>query len=267
MPAPDPALLEPAPNLPGAMLPRRGPDGAAPMQAYARPFDRGDARPRIGIVVDGIGLSDADSRAAIESLPPPVDLAFSAYTEDPGPLADLARRQGHELLLSIPMEPEGYPLNDEGPRALLTGAPPSDNLRSLEWALSRLQGYAGATNASDGMQGERFAGMADPFGDVARALAGRGLFYVDARAGAAATPGLAGHSVDLVLDQPPARAQIEAQLAKLERLARDTGAALGLAGPPRPVVVETITAWARTLDARGIALAPASALSHGVAGP
>ncbi len=259
---PDPALLEPAPDFPGQMLPRRGPDGLAPMQAYARPFDQADTRPRIGIVMDGTGLSDADSRAAIEALPPAIDLALSAYTQTPGPLADLARQHGHELLLSLPMEPQGYPMNDEGPHALLTGAAPAANERDLEWALSRFEGYAGATSASDGMQGERFAGMTEPFGVVARELAERGLFYVDARPDAPPTPGLAGRSVNLILDQPQARAEIEAQLAKLERLARDKGSALGLAGPPSPVVVETIVAWARTLEARGVVLAPATALSH-----
>jgi len=258
---PDPALLEPAPGFPGQKL-RRGPDGLAPMQAYARPFDQADSRPRIGIVMDGTGLSDADSRAAVEALPPAVDLALSAYAEAPGTLADLARQRGHEVLLSLPMEPQGYPMNDEGPHALLTGAAPADNEHNLEWALSRFEGYAGVTGASDGMQGERFAGMTEPFGVVARELAERGLFYVDARPDAPATPGLAGRSVNLLLDQPPARAEIEAQLAKLERLARDKGSALGLAGPPSPVVVETIVAWARALEARGVVLAPASALSH-----
>ena len=259
---PEPALLEAAPDFPDQKLPRRGPDGLAPMQAYARPFDRADSRPRIGIVMDGTGLSDADSRAAIEALPPAVDLALSAYAEAPGALTDLARQRGHEVLLSLPMEPQGYPMNDEGPHALLTGAAPADNARNLEWALSRFEGYAGVTGASDGMQGERFAGMTEPFGVVARELAQRGLFYVDARPDAPATPGLAGRSVDFILDQPPARAEIEAQLAKLEHLARDKGSALGLAGPPSPVVVETIVAWARALEARGVVLAPASTLSH-----
>lgn len=263
VPGPDSSLLEPAADFPGGKLPRRAaPGGTTPMQAYARPFDQTDSRPRIGIVVSGIGLSEAESRAAIQTLPPAVDLAFSAYAEAPGALADLARERGHELLLSLPMEPQGYPMNDEGPRALLTGAAPADNARNLEWALSRFTGYAGVTGASDGMQGERFAGMTEPFAAVARDLAERGLFYVDARPGAPATPGLAGRSVDVVLDQSPTRAAIEAQLGKLERLARDKGSALGLAGPPHPVVVEAIAAWARGLEARGAVLAPASALSH-----
>lgn len=260
--APIPALLEPAPDFPGAMLPRRGPDGRAPMQAYARPFDRADAKPRIAIIMDGIGLSAAESRTAIDSLPPAVDLAISAYASNPASLADLARQRGHELLLSLPMEPHGYPLNDEGPHALLTSAKTADNDRNLQWALSRFEGYAGTTNASDGLAGDRFAGMAAPFSAVAQELAARGVFYVDARPGAPAIPGLAGCRVDLVIDEPPARAAIEAQLARLERRARDTGAALGLAGPPRPIVTEVIAAWARRLAARGITLAPVSALAH-----
>jgi polysaccharide deacetylase 2 family uncharacterized protein YibQ len=262
IPGPNTALLEPAPDFKEQFLPRRGPDGLAPMQAYARPFDRSDTRPRIAIVVGGIGLSNADSLAAIDQLPPEIDLALSAYADPPRPLADHARERGHELLLSLPMEPEGYPMNDEGPHALLTGAAPEDNERNLEWTLSRFDSYAGVTGASDGMRGERFAGMAVPFGIVARELSSRGLFYVDARPDAPPTPDLAGCSVNLVLDQPPARASIEAQLARLESLAHDRGSAVGLVGPPLPLVVETIVAWARGLEARGIVLAPASAVSH-----
>ena len=48
IPAPDPALLEDSPAGP---LPRIAADGRQPRQAYARPFDRADTRPRIGLVV------------------------------------------------------------------------------------------------------------------------------------------------------------------------------------------------------------------------
>ena len=36
----------------------------------------------------------------------------------------------HEFLISMPMEPQGYPLNDAGDRALLTGAPAGAEPRS-----------------------------------------------------------------------------------------------------------------------------------------
>jgi polysaccharide deacetylase 2 family uncharacterized protein YibQ len=43
-------------------------------------------------------------------------------------------------------------------------------------------------------------------------------------------------------------------------VARDRGAALGLAGAATPVLVERVAAWAAGLDRRGLVLAPVSTL-------
>ena len=64
------------------------------------------------------------------------------------------------------MESQGYPLNDSGPHALLTGADPAVNDRNLEWVLSRMQGEVGLTGASDGLRGERFANATELMGHV-----------------------------------------------------------------------------------------------------
>ena len=56
------------------------------------------------------------------------------------------------------------------------------------------------------------------------------------------------------------RARSAAKLATLERLAREHGSALGLAGPLRPVTIERLAAWARDVEARGYELVPVSAL-------
>ena len=158
------------------------------------------------------------------------------------------------------MEADGYPWNDAGPRSLLTGVPPAANRENLEWAMSRVQGYVGMTSASDGLRGERFSGQTSSFDLVLDEIARRGLLYVDARPGAQ-PPRIAGRSVDLVVDDPATRAEIEAKLLALERTAREHGSALGLAGPLRPVMVERIVTWAETVEARGFELVPVSALS------
>ncbi|MBV8915801.1 MAG: divergent polysaccharide deacetylase family protein, partial [Acetobacteraceae bacterium] len=182
--APDPGLLEISKAFPPAMLPRVGSDGRMARVVYARPFDRADKRPRIGLMVTGLGMSDADSRAAIDALPGPITLAFSPYASNPDPLLELARARGHELLVSIPMEPQGYPLNDAGSRSLLTGADPAQNRTNLEWALGRIQGYVGATGAFEGMRGERFGDQSGSLAQVLDELGRRGLLYVDPRPGA-----------------------------------------------------------------------------------
>lgn len=258
--APDAALSEPAPDYPDAVLPRIGPGGQAPRIIYAGGTDPKDRRPRVGLVLSGIGLSAAESTAAIDDLPAAVTLAFSPYASDPAPLLAAARARGHEILLSLPLEPQNYPLNDAGPKTLLTGAPAAENARRLEWVLSRITGYAGTTGALDGLHGERFAAQGVNFSLLQRDLAERGLFYIDPRPGAPAPADIPGRAIDLVVDSPPSEAAISAALDQLAERALAHGSALGLADLPRPVTVARIAAWAGTLAAHGLALVPASAL-------
>jgi polysaccharide deacetylase 2 family uncharacterized protein YibQ len=260
IPGPIAALLEPSPGLGGAGLPRTAPGQKPPMQAYAGGFDPLDHRPRIALLLTGIGLSDPDSEDAIRQLPAGVTLGISPYASRPEPLLEKARARGHEMLISIPMEARGYPMNDEGPHALLTGATSADNRERLDWTLSRIAGYAGATGALDGMRGERFAASGEQMLQVLDELAGRGLYYIDPRPGEKAPLHIRGRSVDLLVDEPPVGVEIEAKLAQLERIARDKGQALGLAGMPRPVTLERIAGWAGQLESHGFALVPVSAL-------
>jgi polysaccharide deacetylase 2 family uncharacterized protein YibQ len=260
---PDPALLEPAPDAPSDMLPRIAPDGRMSMQVYAAGFDRSSRRPRIALLIAGIGLNVADSTAAVHDLPGAVTLAISPYATRLQDLLAATRLAEHEYLLSIPMEPQGFPLNDPGSRALMTNLAAEDNLARLNWVLARTRGYAGVTNALGDLRGERFSGMTDQMDPVLAAVARRGLLYVDARpagsGGAATLPHAWSRDVDLVIDEPPA--QIDQNLADLERIARDKGSALGLAGAPRPLTVQHIAAWTNGLLDRGAILAPVSALA------
>src|SRR5689334_12612494 len=55
------ALIEDSPDGP---LPRIGADGRTPMAAYAAAFDLKDRRPRIAVVVTGLGVSEANTPQA-----------------------------------------------------------------------------------------------------------------------------------------------------------------------------------------------------------
>ena len=251
------------------MLPRIGADQRTPSQVYASGFTDTTGRPRIGLILAGIGMNEAESAQAIASLPAGLTLAVSPYATPNPTLLDQARRKGHELLLAIPMEPMGFPLNDPGERALLTSATPEQNKRNLEWALGRFAGYAGTTAALGGqLNGERFPMLAEQMRPVLSNLAARGLFYVGARI--TARPGTPGgqpafpyawnRSIDLVLDDPADAASLEAKLTALEGIARDKGSAIGLVGMASPIVLERLAAWTNGLGGRGFVLAPASAL-------
>jgi polysaccharide deacetylase 2 family uncharacterized protein YibQ len=151
-------------------------------------------------------------------------------------------------------------LNDAGDHALLTGANPDQNASRLDWALSRIEGYAGVTNALGVLRGERFAGASAQMEPVLQSLRRRGLFYIDARPGQSAPLAVSGRAVDLVIDEPATAPEIDAKLAALEKIAREKGSAVGLIGAIRPVTVERLSAWSTALGAKGLVLAPASAV-------
>ena len=253
---PSPDLLEPASGMPGQNLPRIAADGRKPSAYYAAAFDPDERHPRVALVIDGTGLDQEATRRLLHDLPVAIDVAWSAYTpfKYAGPLSRAARTQGRECLVSIPMEPAGFPASDEGSHALLTDAGAAVNWQNLLWSLSSVQGCVGATGASDGQFGERFAQFPQGYGDIHAEVLRRGLLYLDPT------------HADVIVDraatpsEPATADMIDARLADLTRLASEHGSAIGLAGPPRPVMLERIAVWAHSLAAHGIVLAPLTAV-------
>jgi uncharacterized protein len=257
---PDPALLEPAGNSSSELLPRIATDGRMAMQVYAAGFDATTKRPMVGLLITGLGLNQAESDTAIRTLPGGITFAISPYAPNPAKLLAAARLAEHEYLLSIPMEPQGFPLNDPGPQALMTNLTPEQNATRLRWTLSRFAGYVGATGALGGMRGERLASLPDQINPVLIELARRGLLYVDPRPEASLPPLAWSRSVDIVVDEPAIAIAIDEKLGQLSRLARDKGGALGLVTVVRPMTTARVANWANGLAADGLALTPVSAL-------
>jgi len=241
-------------------LPRLGPENRSSIRAYARPFDRADPRPRVALVVGGLGMNAGLTEEAIERLPAAVTLAFSPYAPRLERLVAAARAKGMELLLALPLEPNGYPLNNPGDRAMLSVLPAAENEQRLFWAMSRFSGYVGAIGALGPLRGERFAQVPALLHDLQTALHGRGLLYIDPRPGAHPSERAWGRTVDLVIDEPATGGEVTRKLATLEDLARRDQSALGYAGEPAPMLLERIASWAAGLESRGVVLAPVTAL-------
>ncbi|MBX7248302.1 MAG: divergent polysaccharide deacetylase family protein [Caulobacteraceae bacterium] len=251
--APIAGVVQPGPLGP---LPSIAPDGRTPFSAYARPF-RSNGKPKVALIVGGLGLNAAATRAAIERLPAEVTLSFVPYSEGLQGWIDLARANGHEVLLEIPMEPLDYPDNDPGPYTLLASANAAEINRRMEWLLSRAVGYVGVTN----YLGDRFvtsdAGMAAFTG----ALKSRGLAFFDDGSARNRPGGWARASAATVVDEQTTPEAIVAQFNALEAAAKSHGSALG-AGFAYPVTVDIALRWAQGVNQRGLQLAPASAIAR-----
>ena len=232
-------------------------DGRTPFQGYARPF-HDNGKPKVALVVGGLGLNAAATRAAIERLPPEVTLSFVPYADGLQAWIDLARADGHEVLLEIPMEPLDYPNNDPGPSTLMASAPKEETIKRLDWLLSRAVGYFGVTNYLGG----KFVTAEPAMSLFTGALRARGLGFVDD--GSAAHRGMTGlprASADAVVDEQLAADSIDRQLLALESSAQQHGQALG-AGFAYPVTINEVIHWAQGLAGRGYQLAPASAIAR-----
>jgi len=254
----DPALIEQTDNGP---LPRIADDGRTPMIAYAPPV-KTDSRPRIAIVISGLGISAKETASAIAELPAGVTLAFAPYDEDVQRWVGQARATGHEVLLEVPMEPYDFPDSDPGPHTLRSGASEDSNIRKLTWSLTRFTGYAGITN----LLGSRFLADEDALSPVMTFLQRRGLLFFDQGSTThSAAPGIA-HQTGApyvqslsTIDTIQTGMEIDRRLSDLESRARLTGAAAG-SGFLYPVTIERVADWAKGLQGRGFVLVPASAI-------
>jgi len=260
-PHPDPQLVEKTDIGP---LPIIGKDGRQPWRVYSRPFNALEKRPRVAIVMVGLGVSFNATESAVADLPGEVTLSFEPFSEKLDEWITAARGAGHEVLLNLPMEPQGYPRNDPGPTALMTGYQPDENKRRLEWLMSRMSGYVGVTN----FQGNRFAGNKIVLLPVLRNLARRGLMFVDtvdytlsAIPVSAAELKMPLALKSVLVDEVANRAAIEKKLSVIQKIASQGGAAVIIARP-YPVSIRLLKRWISTMGDQGLVLAPVSAVAN-----
>jgi polysaccharide deacetylase 2 family uncharacterized protein YibQ len=260
------ARSAPQPPAPPSLVIALAPGPAAPppasnkpLQAFARPFDRSDKRPRVAVILSNETDRGAAAMAAAVKLPGAITLALTPYTPNLPDWAARAHQAGHEILLGLPMEPIDLSIYDPGPLALLSSAEPAANRERLDKLLGRANGYVGALPLGGG----RLLADADKLRPILAELHRRGLLFVEVSGPAgnavAATAGdLPRVKVDQVVEAET-REALERRLAELEGAARRGGAVVGLVGA-NPAAIDKVGAWAAGLEARGIALAPVTAM-------
>ncbi|EFO32960.1 conserved hypothetical protein [Roseibium sp. TrichSKD4] len=256
---PDPRVSE---RTGFGFLPRIGSEGVRPLDAYARPFETEFAStPKIAIVITGLGLSEAGTQNVLDQLPADTTLGLSPYGANLDRWIQGARTKGHEIVLSLPMEPFDFPDNDPGPHTLLVSLTQSELTERLTWLLTRITNYVGVMPE----MGARYTSTRPTLQLLMEKLRDRGLMFVDNGTSSRSvadeiaeetTTPFSG--VDVVLDAVPREDEINAKLLQLEGIARARGVAVAT-GSALPVTVRQIEKWARDLEERGLLLVPVSA--------
>jgi polysaccharide deacetylase 2 family uncharacterized protein YibQ len=273
IPAPPAPAASPAPSPPPTVEPATEPSLAA-LPAPPPAIESGPptwlrnavavpdtgSRPIIAIVIDDLGLNRVNT-ARVSDLPGPLTMAFLTYAGDLRRQTAAAHRAGHELMVHMAMEPLGESV-DPGPDALHIAAPPGQLMAQLRHNLDAFDGYVGINNH----MGSRFTASEPEMRLVLAELKSRGLLFLDSRTTAESVGAAVATQLDVpfaerdvFLDNVQSADAVEARLAEVERIARSRGQAIAI-GHPHDATIAALAAWLPTLQARGFALVPLSAI-------
>ena len=268
-----------SPTAPPGQAAKRQPDAAAPASAHPSPAaaealaaaaavarpDSGQTRARVAIVIDDLGRDPA----AIEVLSaiaagasPAVQLSYAVlpFESRTAEVVEALRRHGAEILVHLPMDPEGT--ENPGPGALTLEMSKRELAAATAAALAAVPGAVGVNNHMGSKLSSDRSAMAAILGEVRR----EGRYFLDSRTSAqsvgfevARELGIAAASRDLFLDDDPGRSAIAAQFAQLLARARAQGAAIALAHP-RPATLAALAEEIPRAVALGFEFVPVSYL-------
>ena len=101
-------------------------------------------------------------------------IPFEDYTEE---TVDILSKNGVELMVHMPMEPESYPRNDPGKHAIYIKLPPDEIKKRIRAAIENIPLAVGMNNH----MGSKATAHKRTMEIVAGALVESGLFFVDSR--------------------------------------------------------------------------------------
>ncbi len=254
-----PFIVERDPSVPTTGVEERPRDFAPTWLRHAVASAVSDERPIIAIVIDDLGLNRPNT-AKLNKLPAPLTLAFLPYAGRIEAQTEAANEAGHELMLHMPMEPLGA--DWPGPDALTTQIDQDEFITRLIKNLDRFEGFVGINNH----MGSRLTADRPRMDAVMQELRKRDVLFLDSRTNArsvavdvAGENGVPNTTRDIFLDHVIDFQSIKRQLARTERVARQTGSAVAI-GHPHGATIEALREWLPRLEERGFKLAPISAV-------
>lgn len=220
------------------------------------------AKGQVVIIIDDMGLGLRSK--LVEVMQGPLTLAYLPYGKNLQERISRAKEHGHEIMLHMPMEAMNRNL-DGGPQVLRGSLDNEQFDNTLEWGLSRFDGFVGVNNH----MGSRLTQNRQAMARVMSALKERNLYFVDSKtigssvaADMARDAGISYAERDVFLDHEITVEFINGALKKLEKVAQKKGYAIGI-GHPHQATITALKTWIPTLKDKGLTLVPASAvLSH-----
>ncbi len=217
--------------------------------------------PLLAIIMDDLGRSTNTADLLISM---PQQVTFSILPGEPHAVqvAEMAHIAGREIMLHVPMEPQGFPAVNPGLEALFVKYNDTEIRRRFDQLLAKVPYVTGANNH----MGSRFTEDARALAPVMESLQEKGLFFIDSRTtGHSRVPEVAHRyevptmNRDVFLDNVAEVEAIMLEIRRLEGKARRQGMAIGICHP-YPETLEALRRELPGLVARGITIVPVSVL-------
>jgi polysaccharide deacetylase 2 family uncharacterized protein YibQ len=218
-------------------------------------------RPKIAIVIDDLGSKDKISQELLR-WDLPITFAILPFTPFSKRLAGEAHRQGKEVILHLPMEPQGYPQIRPGEGVLLQEMDARRLLRQLSKDIEAVPYITGVSNH----MGSRLMEDPEKIRIIFLELKRRGLFFLDSRTTAqtiglqvAQSVGLKAIERTVFIDHSSTEEDIKGQLEQLIQVSLSRGKAIGI-GHPHPSTIKAIKEMIPKMKEKGIEIVPLSAV-------
>lgn len=234
------------------------PPAAKPKTSVA-PQPKGPGK--LAIIIDDMGTSTRELQALL-SIKLPLTFAVIPSLAQAKSVAEGAHRAGAEVMVHMPMEPEGYPKQKLESIGLLVNM---EKTEIQERVTSYFRTVPHAVGANNHM-GSRFTQNAEKMDAVLQVLKGKGLFFVDSKTSPASVGyqrakalGLTCGARQVFLDNVQDEAAIRKQLEQAAAIARKKGEAIAICHP-HAATIRALQNMMPQLAASGITFVPASAL-------
>lgn len=219
---------------------------------------------KIAIVIDDFGHTSQRLVNRFCQLPFRLTLAVLPNEGQADAIAERALAAGHEVLVHLPMEPDGYPENDPGPDAVMVDQDADEIRWRVRRAIDHVPGAVGLNNH----MGSRATADSRVMALVLEEVSRHPLFFLDSRTTPeskawkmAQEAGIPSVQRDLFIDPLEEVTSVEENLWELAELAARNGHAVGV-GHDRQQTLSALEYVLPRLERRGFRFVPVSQLAR-----
>ncbi len=204
---------------------------------------------RLALVIDDLGQSRIQAKRLADTFGQAVTLSILPFQAQSRETAQFGLEQNLDVMLHLPMEPEGYPGVDPGPGALFVNMEPELITEIIQENLEQVPGAIGANNH----MGSRFSSDIKGMRTVLQKLDQNDMFYMDSLTTSNSRVRTLAQEIsipfltrDIFIDNNQDVQAILDQLRKAEKVALQAGQAIAI-GHPYPSTFEALEIWAEDI--------------------